>query len=156
MEGYAAARNAGTDRDREVDIGHRLNVLFLDHAGDPGALLSRGLGARASLTGGLGLVGLRLGSRLGLAIHATLRLGVRVARTAFAALGLHVLTAFVTFGLHVLTAFVTFGLHVLTAFAAFSLHVLATLGAFALRAHALRLLTLHALVFGAPVLGRAR
>src|SRR5882724_12750021 len=83
MEGYAAARNAGTDRDREVDVGHRLNVLFLDHRGDLGALLSRELGARASLTSRLGLVGLRLGSRLGLAIHATLRLRVHAAVAAF-------------------------------------------------------------------------
>src|SRR5882724_5594109 len=119
MEGYAAARNAGTDRDREVDVGHRLNVLFLDHRGDLGALLSRELGARASLTGGLRLVGLRLGGRLGLAVRSTLRLRVHFAVTAFC----------------LVTAF---GLHVLAGGALF----------IGLRAHALRLFTLQVAVLG--------
>src|SRR5712664_4954995 len=88
MEGYAAARNAGTDRDREVDVGHRLNVLFLDHRGDLGALLSREFGARRGLSRG----------GLGLAVRSTL--GVRV--FAITALSLHAVAVFAAFGLHVL------------------------------------------------------
>ncbi len=99
-------------------------MLFLDHRGDLGALLSRELGARASLTSRLGLVGLRLGSRLGLAIHATLRLRVRAAVAAFS--------------LHAVAVFAAFGLHVLAGGALFM----------RLRAHALRLFALHVVVLG--------
>src|SRR5882757_8278873 len=153
LEGHVA-RNAGADRDREVHIRLWLNVLLLDHAGDLGALLGRELRASASLSSRLGLgalSSLRLGGGLRLAVRRALLLRGGL---AFTALGLHVL-AFAAFGLHVL-AFAAFGLHVLLAFAPFSLHLLATLGAFLLRAHALRLLALHVLVFGALAFRRAR
>jgi hypothetical protein len=34
------ARNASADRNREIDVGYRRNVLFPDHRGDPGALFA--------------------------------------------------------------------------------------------------------------------
>ncbi len=52
-------RHTGADRDREVHIGHRLDILLLDDRGDLGALLGGQLGARAGLTGGRGRLGLR-------------------------------------------------------------------------------------------------
>src|SRR3981189_2867862 len=151
------ARNAGADRDREVHVVQRLNILVPNHRGDLGALLGRELCPSAGLSnsrlGPATLSRLGLGGRLRPAIRRALLI---VGVLAFAALGLHVLVAFAAFGFHVLVAFAAFGFHVLAAFAAFSLHVLAALGAVALRAHALRLLTLHVLIVGALVLGRAR
>src|ERR1700736_3569689 len=124
-EGYALARNAGAERNREVHVVDRLDALALDHRGDLGALLGRELGPGAGLT--------RRRLRLGLRVHvavAVAALGVLIAVAAFAALSLHVAVA---------------------ALAAFGLHVLAALG-LGLRAHALRLLT-RCSFFGALALG---
>src|SRR6202022_1708652 len=55
MEGHFAG-NAGADRNREIGVADRRNVLIPDHGGDLGALLRRKLGASAGLAdGGLGL-----------------------------------------------------------------------------------------------------
>src|ERR1700704_2935084 len=140
------ARNAGADRDREVHVVQRLNMLVPNHRGDLGALLGRELCPSASLSD----------SRLGPATLSRLGLGRRLRPAVRRALLIVGVLAFAALGLHVLAAFAAFGFHVLAAFAAFSLHVLAALGAVALRAHALRLLTLHVLIVSALVLGRAR
>src|SRR3981189_2180844 len=140
------ARNAGADRDREVHVVQRLNMLVPHHRGALGALLGRELCPSAGLSN----------SRLGPATLSRLGLGGRLRPAIRRALLIVGVLAFAALGLHVLVAFAAFGFHVLAAFAAFSLHVLAALGAVALRAHALRLLTLHVLIVGALVLGRAR
>jgi hypothetical protein len=44
-------RNASADRNREVGVGLRLNMLALDHRGDPGALLGRKSCAGSSTSG---------------------------------------------------------------------------------------------------------
>src|SRR6266436_149016 len=44
------ARNAGADRDREVNVRERLNVLLPDHGCDLGALLGRELRGSAGLS----------------------------------------------------------------------------------------------------------
>src|SRR5258707_10248264 len=49
------ARHAGADRDREVDVGERLNVLLPDYRGDPGPLFGRELCGSAGLSGRLRL-----------------------------------------------------------------------------------------------------
>src|SRR3984885_4877531 len=79
------AWNAGPDRDREVDVGSRRDVLIADHGRDLGALFGGELGTRASLSDGLRTFFL-------------LRAGSVV---VVATLGLHVAFALV-FGLHVL------------------------------------------------------
>src|SRR3954451_15556439 len=176
VEAYLA-RNAGSDRDREVDVLNRLNMLLLDHAGDLGALLgcklraSAGL-ARRSLGPGLRRRPSRLHaaaaalSALDLHVVATFAhvvaitaLGVHLVAafaalglhvvTAFAALGLHLVAAFAAFGLHVVTAFATLGLHLVAALATLGLHVLAVLAAFSLHV----LAALGTLIIRAHALG---
>src|SRR5258705_83303 len=127
-------RNVGADRNREVDVGHRADVLRLDHGGDLGALLGRELRTRTGLTGGGGRLG-RTVAILG-AVHV-----------AVAILGLHILRR---------TGLVVFRAHALRALA---LHIIVLGGFFALRAglH----VVLSALVLGAvPIhvlgLGRLR
>src|SRR5450432_3173667 len=80
------ARNTGTDRDREIDVGHRPDVLLLDHGSNLGALFGRELCAGAGLSGGLGPA------------FRALRLGVLVAGAVFAAFSLHVLAALTALG----------------------------------------------------------
>src|SRR5205814_9854908 len=85
----AFARNAGANRDIEIDVVDRLDALIADHRGDLGALLARELGASA------GLARRRRGLRLGFRVHvavALAALGVLIAVATLAALGLHVLT----------------------------------------------------------------
>src|SRR6266436_969834 len=117
------ARNAGTDRDREIDVGRRPDVLLLDHGADPGALFSREFCAGAGLSDGL-----RPAFR-------ALCLGVHVALAVFAALGLHAAVA-------------AFGLRAGAVLTAFGLEVLSPLGVVVLGAHALRLFALHDVVLG--------
>src|SRR5258705_10561725 len=83
------ARHAGADRDREVDVGERLNVLLPDYRGDPGPLFGRELCGSAGLSGRLRLhrcSTLRLGGGR-LAIRRTLLLGGHLVVAAF---GFHV------------------------------------------------------------------
>src|SRR5713226_5052817 len=70
------ARNTGTDRDREIDVGHRPDVLLLDHGADLGALFGRELCAGAGLSDGLGPA------------FRALCLGVHVALAVFSAFSL--------------------------------------------------------------------
>src|SRR5947209_11511704 len=149
MEAYFA-RNAGSDRDREVHILDRFDMLFPDHAGDLGSLLGRELRASAGLTGGS--LGPRFNTVAPFSIHVTAAtfaaFNVLVAITVFAALGVLVdVATFATFGLHILATFATFRLHILAVFTAFSLHVLAVLAAFSLHVLAVLLaFRLHVLV----------
>ena len=48
-------RHTGADRNREIDLGDRLNVLATNDCADPGALLARELSAGACLSNGLRL-----------------------------------------------------------------------------------------------------
>src|SRR5438445_581546 len=131
VEGHVA-RYAGADRNREVHVRHRLNALFLDHAGDLGALLGRAL----------------------ITLHRALagRLTLLFALLLGLLFGLHAAAVFLALGLHVL---------VLAAFAAFRLHVLAALhlvfGALALFSARRLLLGLHVglLICRATLLGCA-
>src|SRR2546423_21482 len=123
-QAHTLARNAGPDRDVEVDIVDRRSVLIPDHGGDLGTLLGRELGSGAGLT--RRRRGLRLGFRVHVAV-AVAGLDVLILVAALAALGLHV----------VLPAFATLGLHVLAALGlVLRVHALGALG-LALRAHAL-------------------
>ena len=63
------ARHAGADRDREVDVGKRCNMLLPDHTGDLSALLGRKLRTGA----GLSDRGCLLIRRLAAFLHAALR-----------------------------------------------------------------------------------
>src|SRR5439155_9083255 len=90
-------RHAGADRDREVDIGDRCNVLLLDHSRDLGLLLGRELGAGAGLTRG------------GLAFHATLGLRIR-AIAVLLALSLGAITILTLLRVHAVLAALFFGL----------------------------------------------
>src|SRR5580704_16737069 len=106
------AGNAGANRDREVDVGHRRHVLIADHGRDLGALFGRELGSSARLSDGLRTFFLfRAGSG-----------------AVFAAFSLLVGVTLLAFGLHVLTA---------TLIAALGFHVLAGGALFILRVHAL-------------------
>src|SRR6185437_1873469 len=116
MEGHVV-RYAGADRDVEIHMLHRGDVLLLDHAGDLGALLGGELGAGAGL------------SDCPRRALGTLGFGVHVG-PVFATLGLHVALVFAAFGLLAVLIVTAFGLHFLVA--AFAV----------LRAHALRFLTL--------------
>src|ERR1700730_4256327 len=80
------ARNTGTDRDREIDVGHRPDVLLLDHGADLWALFSREFCAAGGLPGGLGPA------------FRALCLGVHVALAVLAALGLHAAVAAFSLG----------------------------------------------------------
>src|SRR6266550_7440428 len=78
------ARNAGADRDREIDVGDRRNMLVPDHGCDLGALLGRELCRSAGLSGRLRLdrrsrLGLCL-TRLLTRLLTWLRLGGRLTR----------------------------------------------------------------------------
>src|SRR5882757_3399663 len=150
-QAHTLARNAGADRDLEVDIVDRRNVLIPDHGGDLGALLGRELGGRASLA--RRRRGLRLGFRVHVAV-AVAGLGVLIPVAAFAGLGVLLpVAAFAALGVLILVA--ALGLHVvLPAFATLGLHVLTALG-LVLRAHALRLLT-RGVFFAALALANRR
>src|SRR5207248_662679 len=175
----AFARNAGANRDIEVDVVDRFDALIADHRGDLGALLARELGASAGLARrGLGLAslsrlglsglassGLGLGRRLRLALRALLLLRIHVGLLTFAALGLHILAGLGAFVLRahafrLLTRGVTFFAAMALAnrrlLAALGLHVLAGLGAFILRAHALWLLTRGVFFLAALALANGR
>src|SRR5436190_16433676 len=93
-------RHAGADRDREVDIGDRCNVLLLNHSRDLGLLLGRELGAGAGLTRG------------GLAVHATLGLSTLSvgAVTILLALGLGAIAILALLRVHAVLAALFFGL----------------------------------------------
>src|SRR3954468_6022532 len=84
MEGHIA-RDAGADRDREVDVRHRRNTLLPDHTGDLGALLGRELRARAGLA--RSSRALARSSTLRLGLHAVLALGLLVTARPIRALG---------------------------------------------------------------------
>src|SRR5229473_2862387 len=88
------ARNTGTDRDREIDVGHRPDVLLLDHGADLGALFGRELCAGAGLSDGLGPAfrALCLGVHVALAVFSAFRpddglVGSAASRAAGAAEG---------------------------------------------------------------------
>src|SRR5437016_83162 len=83
-QAHTLARNAGPDRDVEVDIVDRRSVLIPDHGGDLGTLLGRELGSGAGLT--RRRRGLRLGFRVHVAV-AVAGLGVLIPIAAFAVLG---------------------------------------------------------------------
>src|SRR6266851_3481231 len=114
------ARNTGTDRDREIDVGHRPDVLLLDHGADLGALFGRELCAGAGLSDGLGPA------------FRALCLGVHVALAVFSAFSLRAGAVLTTFGLEVLSPLgvVVLGTHALRLFA---LHVGVLGRSFALR-----------------------
>src|ERR1700753_407859 len=101
MEGDIV-RYAGANRDVEIDVGHRRDVLVPDHGVDFRALLGRELRAGAGLANGLGHV---LGTLL--SIHG--------AATVPAALGFHIVLVFATFGLLAVLVLTAFGFHVLAA-----------------------------------------
>src|SRR5205085_825102 len=134
---HTFARNAGADRDVEVDVVDRLDALIADHRGDLGALLARELAASAGLArrrrslASLSRLGLS-----GLAASSSLGLGRRL-RLALRALLLRIHVGLLTF-------------------AAFGLHILAGLGAFILRAHALWLLTRGVFFLAALALANCR
>src|SRR5579871_3924284 len=115
----AVARNPGADREREVDIGHRGDVLVADDGRDLGPLLGRELGA------GAGLANRGVGFAAALRVHvATL--------AAFTALGLHVLA--LALGLRILLVFAALAPGVLLILAALALGILLVFAAFLLRA----------------------
>src|SRR6185312_6797174 len=129
------ARHAGADRDREVGIGKRCNMLLAEHAGDLGALFGRKLRTGAGLSNRLALR----------AVVAFAAFGLHVA-AVFTALGFHVaavFAAFAAFRLHLAAVFAAFRLLAIAIFAAFGLHLLAALGLVIFRAHGLRPLTLR-------------
>src|SRR6185312_2131142 len=126
------AGHAGADRDREVGIGKRCNMLFAEHAGDLGALFGRKLRTGAGLSNRLALR----------AVAAFAAFGLHVA-AVFTALGLHVAAVLTTLGLHVAAVFAAFRLLAIAIFAAFGLHLLAALGLVIFRAHGLRPLALR-------------
>src|SRR5579859_4627976 len=91
---HALARHAGADRQREVHVIHRLDVLLMDHAGDLGALLGGQLGAGAGLACGL--------RTLIRTVHFGLRALVRAVHFAGATPLINATPPFAAFRLHVL------------------------------------------------------
>src|SRR5271156_2447810 len=134
-------RNAGADRNREVDVGHGRDVLIADDGRDLGALFGGELGARASLSDGFRALFLfRAGGIFTAVVVATL--GLRVALALV--FGLHVLAGRALFILR--HAFGMIGLGVLLGvLGRFLAHRLFTRGA---GLHILlRALILHAALF---------
>src|SRR5215213_2198664 len=107
------ARNTGSDRDGEVDVLDRCNMLLPDHARDPGALLGRKPRAAAGLSGGDLRPALRRASRVDAAAAALAGFDVPGAVAIVTALGLHAPAIFAPFGLHAAAIFAALGLQAL-------------------------------------------